>query len=74
VIKKHAICVLDISGEILEQRTITNHRDSLRRLSLKYRAARIIIEIGSHSPWISRFFESSGHEVIVANARKVRAI
>jgi transposase len=72
--KKHAICVLDMSGEILEQRAITNHRDSLRRLSVKYPAARIIIEVGSHSPWISRFLTSLGHEVIVANARKVRAI
>jgi hypothetical protein len=26
--KEHAICVLDIYVEILNQRTITNHRDS----------------------------------------------
>ena len=28
--KSHAICVLNEEGEIVEQRTITNHRDSLR--------------------------------------------
>ena len=27
--KSHAICVLDKAGEIIEQRSITNHRDSL---------------------------------------------
>jgi transposase len=36
--------------------------------------SRIGLEIGSHSPWISRLFGKLGHEVIVANARKVRLI
>ena len=33
--KKHAICVLNKAGEIVEERSITNHRKSLRRLSQK---------------------------------------
>jgi len=33
--KKHAICVLNKAGEIVEERSITNHRESLRRLSQK---------------------------------------
>ena len=32
------------------------------------------MEVGSHSPWISRFFQGLGHEVLVANQRKMRAI
>jgi hypothetical protein len=51
--KKHAICVLDQDSAIIDERTITNHRESLRRLSLKYPKARIALEVGSHSPWIS---------------------
>lgn len=62
------------SREILEERSITNHRDSLRRLSKRYPRALIALEVGSHSPWISRFLKDLGHEVIVANPRKVRAI
>jgi transposase len=72
--KKHAICVLDQDSAIIDERTITNHRDSLRRLSLKYPRARIALEVGSHSPWTSRFFKELGHEVLVANPRKLRAI
>ena len=34
--KKHAICVLNKAGEIVEERSITNHRESLRRLSQKH--------------------------------------
>ena len=36
--------------------------------------SRIALEIGTHSPWISRLLRQWGHEVIVANARKVRLI
>ena len=72
--KKHAICVLNSAGEIIDERTITNHRESLRRLSQKYPGSRIAMEVGSHSPWISRFFKALGHEVFVANPRKLRAI
>lgn len=53
---------------------ITNHRESLRRLSQKHPGARIALEVGSHGPWISRFLKELGHEVFVANPRKLRAI
>src|SRR5712672_1705666 len=36
--------------------------------------SRIALEIGTHSPWVSRVLTELGHEVIVANARKVRLI
>jgi transposase len=35
---------------------------------------RIAIEVGTHSPWVSRLLEERGHQVLVANARKVRLI
>ena len=72
--KKHAICVLNQEGEIIDERMITNHRESLRRLSLKYPSSRIACEVGSHSPWIKRFLTELNQEVIVANPRKLRAI
>lgn len=72
--RKHSICALDASASIIDERTITNHRESLRRLSEKHPAATIAMEVGTHSPWTSRFLASRGHEVIVANPRKLRAI
>lgn len=73
--KKHAICATDRStGDIVDERNITNHRESLRRLSLKFPQALIAMDIGPHSPWTSRFLENLGHEVLVANPRKMRAI
>jgi transposase len=35
---------------------------------------RIAIETGTHSPWVSRLLEECGHEVLVANARKLKLI
>jgi transposase len=35
---------------------------------------RIAIEAGTHSPWVSRLLERLGHEILVANTRKVRLI
>ena len=32
------------------------------------------METGTHSPWVSRLLEECGHEVLVANARKLRLI
>jgi transposase len=34
----------------------------------------VALEVGSHSPWISRLLEQLGHEVLVANARRVKLI
>jgi transposase len=35
---------------------------------------RIVVEVGTHSPWVSRLLEECGHEALVANARKLRLI
>lgn len=71
---KHAICVLNADGEIIDERSISNTRESLAELSAQYPDARVAFEVGSHSPWISRYFKELGHEVIVANPRKLRVI
>ena len=71
---RHQVCVPDKKGEVVEERSITNTRDSLARLAKKYPKAVVAMETGTHSPWVSRYLEESGCEVIVANARKLRAI
>jgi transposase len=72
--KKHTICVLNRTGDTVEERLITNNSEALKRLSQKYPKCRIAMEVGQHSPWTSRLLEALGHEVLVANARKLRAI
>ena len=67
-------CVLDEAGHIqVEQRVRTNAK-ALQEVFGAMPRSRIALEIGTHSPWISRWLSGLGHEVIVANARKVRLI
>src|SRR6201988_5475733 len=67
-------CVLDEAGTIqLEQRVRTTAK-ALQEVFGAMPRSRIALEIGTHSPWISRLLSELGHEVIVYNARKVRLI
>src|SRR6202040_1759307 len=67
-------CMLDEAGQIqLEQRVRTTAK-ALQEGFGAMPGSRIALEIGTHSPWISRLLSELGHEVIVANARKVRLI
>jgi transposase len=67
-------CVVDETGQIqLEQRVRTSAK-ALQEVFGGMPRSRITLEIGTHSPCISRLLSELGHEVIVANARKVRLI
>jgi transposase len=67
-------CVLEEAGQIqLEQRVRTTAK-ALREVFATMPHSRVALETGTHSPWISRLLTELGHEVIVANARKVRLI
>jgi len=67
-------CVLNEAGQIqLEQRVRTTGK-ALGEVFGAMPRSRIALETGTHSPWISRLLSEMGHEVIVANARKVRLI
>lgn len=66
--------VLDQAGECAEEGRIRTTPEALRRRFAGIPAARVIMEAGTHSPWASRLVKDLGHEVIVANPRRLRAI
>lgn len=69
------LCLLDTeSGEVIEESRVRTTSKALRRRFSSEGPLRIAIEVGTHSPWVSRLLEECGHEVLVANARKVRLI
>lgn len=72
--KKHHVCITDTHGAILKECIIPNDRAALKKLCEEYPKAAVAIEVGTHSPWISRFLISHDMNVTVANARKLRAI
>jgi transposase len=69
------LCLLDTDGgEVIEEGRVRTTSEALRRRFASERPMRIAIEAGTHSPWVSRLLEECGHEVLVANARKLRLI
>src|SRR6202034_2806694 len=67
-------CVLDESGQIQREQRVRTNATALREVFGEMARSRIALEIGTQSPWISRLLSELGHEVMVANARKVRLI
>jgi len=72
--KSSRYCVLDNEGKIQSERSVATTRQGFSQTFAKMVRSRIALEVGTHSPWVSRLLESLGHEVIVANARRVRMI
>jgi transposase len=68
------ICILDEDGQILEERRLQTDRKSISACFKKMPKARIAMEAGTHSGWISRLLQELGHEVVVANPKDVFGI
>jgi transposase len=67
-------CVLDLDGEMAVEGAVATREASLRVQFEGKARMRIALEAGTHSAWIHRLLVELGHDVIVANPRKVRLI
>ena len=67
-------CLLSEEDEVIEEGRIQSTEASFRRHFEGEPRQRIALECGTHSPWVSRLLKVLGHQVIVANARKISAI
>jgi transposase len=61
-------------GQVLEESRVATTAPALERRFRGIEGCRVVVEVGGHSPWVSRLLQQLGHEVIVANARQVRLI
>jgi transposase len=69
------ICCLDReTGAVLEEKRLSTTSASFQRYFEGRSQCLVIVESGTHTPWVRRLLASLGHQVIVANASKVRAI
>src|SRR5262245_17259575 len=67
-------CVLDPGGAILEEGRVATSPPALRRRFGELPRACIALEAGTHSAWVTRLLRECGHDVTVANPRKLRFI
>jgi len=66
--------VLDAQGRVCAEGRLATNQAALGRYFAKRPPMRIAIETGTYSPWVSRQLAGYGHEVLVANSRKLRLI
>src|SRR5271167_2769120 len=67
-------CVLNERGEVVREEKLPTAPEAMKRTFEKFPVSRIVLETGTHSPWISRLLAELRHEVIVAHAQKVQLI
>jgi transposase len=72
--RKHQVCVTGKDGSIISEASVANTSEAITKLAEDHPDALFAIEVGTHSPWISRLLEGKSCHVVVANARKLRAI
>jgi len=72
--KYSQLCVLGMDGEIVEENRLRTTEEGIRRRFAHVPRMRIALEAGTHSPWASRLLKELGHEVLVANPRKLRLV
>jgi len=72
--KKGTFVVLDADGRVVAEGTVALTEAGLRKEFSGGERCRIALEVGTHSPWVSRLLAELGHEVIVANPRQVALI
>jgi len=68
------ICEIDEHGEVIRRDRVSTTVDCLRKRLSGLTLARVVLEVGCDSPWMSRLLSELGHEVLVANSRSIALI
>lgn len=68
------LCAMGPDGQVQRRFRAATTEPRLRKVLSGFEPCRVVMEVGTHSPWVSRLVTELGHEVIVANPRKVRLI
>ena len=69
--RKSLVCEVDAGAEIVREATIPTTRAAVEAYFSGRERCRVVLEAGTHSPWMSRQIKGLGHEVVVANPAEV---
>ena len=72
--RRSHFCVLDEQGECTSRGEVATSAKTLEGFFLAHAGEQLIMEVGGHSPWVSRLAKDVGLDVVVANSRKVALI
>jgi transposase len=72
--KKSHYCILNQDGDVVGRGEIATTKTGFRSVFAEMPAAQVALEVGTHSPWVSRVLSGMGFAVIVANPHRVKLI
>jgi transposase len=67
-------CILDETAIVVSRGKVPTTKAGFRGLLEGMPPSRVAMEVGTHSPWVSREIDAMKYEVIVANPHKVKLI
>jgi transposase len=71
--KQSQLCILLASGQVQWPAAVKTTRKAFREFFSRARA-HVVIEVGTHSRWVSQLLKELGHKVTVANPRRLKLI
>jgi transposase len=69
--KWSSYCILGLDGEVLSEGQLRTMQQDFEEFFQALTAARVVIEVGTHSAWSREVVAGCGHEVLVANPRQM---
>jgi transposase len=64
-------CEVDAAGRVVKRASVGTSPMMIDDYFRSREGCRVVLEVGTHSPWVSRRVEALGHEVIIANPSAV---
>jgi transposase len=71
--KTSELCFLGLDGRVSRIETVKTTKRAMRH-ALSVEPRRVVMEVGAHSRWVSELARQLGHQVTVANARRLQLI
>ncbi len=72
--KKSNYCVMNTGKDVLAEDKMPTTHEAFTAYFSAIPRSRIALEVGTHSPWVNALLKDLGHEVYVANPRKMDSI
>ena len=67
-------CVIDRNGEVVSEGGVATTRVAMRAKFEGLQCCRVALEVGPHSPWVSRLLAECGHAAIDSSRRQHRCM
>ena len=69
--RRSRVHVLDPEGTCIQEGWVPAGRQAWDAFLVRFPGARVVMEAGTHSPWLSRLAAALGHEVVVGNPSEI---